>query len=83
MASWEAPGACLLGVFNVSANTGSVGVPLPDGTYDDVLNSGTVEVRGGEVTIPTVAAILRYTEPVNPRWFFSTLLDLHIHRDSP
>ena len=83
VASWEAPGACLLGVFNVSAREGRVAVPLPDGAYEDVLNGGKVEVRGGEMTIPAVAAILRYSEPVNPRWFYSTLLDLHIHRDSP
>lgn len=82
VAEWEAPGACLLGVFNVRGASGKTAVPLPDGAYQDLLYGGMVTVENGEMSIPTAAAILRYTQPTNPRWFYSPLLDLHIPRDS-
>lgn len=81
-ATWEAPGNCLLGIFNVDGAGGGVKVPIPDGKYQEVISGWYVEVKDGEAPIPTAAAILRYSVPVKPRWFYSTLFDLHIPRDS-
>lgn len=88
VAAWEAaePGApagrCLLGIFNVHKSAGLVNVPLPDGSYQDLLTGQTVTVTYGQAPIPETAVILHYTTPVNPRWFYSLLLDLHIPSDS-
>ena len=83
VAEWETPGACLLGVFNVSGCTGPVDLPIPDGDYPDLLSGNIVEVRAGQTSIPNTAFVLRYQTQVNPRWFYSLLLDLNIPRDSP
>jgi len=82
-AAWEAPSACLLGVFNVRGAQGKVSVPLPDGAYPELLYGGTAQVKDGAMEIPTTAAIVRYAAPTQARWFHSNLLDLHISRDSP
>lgn len=82
VAAWESDQGCLLGVFNVTGTQGEVEVPLPDGTYPDVLSGAQVHVTGGRVAIPDVAVIVRYSAPVKPRWFYSLLLDLHIPSDS-
>ncbi len=82
VAEWEAQGACLLGIFNVRSQSGKVAIPLPDGDYQDLLYGKTVKVLDGKAEIPTIAAILHYIESANPHWFYSTLLDLHIPRDS-
>ncbi len=83
VAEWESPAGCLLGVFNVSGRSGLVGLPLPDGSYTDLLSGNAVVVRAGQTDIPSTSVILRYQPQVNPRWFYSPLLDLHIPRDSP
>ena len=65
VAEWEAPGACMLGIFNVCGRSGAVDLPLPDGDYPDLLSGETVEVRAGQTSIPTTAVVLRYQELVN------------------
>jgi hypothetical protein len=82
VASWESPDGCLLGVFNLQGETGPLDVPIPDGSYQDVVTGDQIQVQAGQMAIPPVAAILRYRAPVTPRWFFSPLFDLHIPSDS-
>ncbi len=83
VAEWEAPDACLLGVFNVRGVSGLIQVPLPDGGYVDLLSGRTIDVRSGQTNIPSTAFIVRYSIPVQPAWFQSPLLDTYIPRDSP
>ena len=82
LAEWEAPGTCLLGIFNVCGNQGKLNLPLPDGEYQDLLNGGLLTVRGGLADLPASAAILRYETPIQPHWSRSNMFDLHIPRDS-
>lgn len=82
VATWEAPGDCLLGIFNVNRKRGAMAVPLVDGEYPDLLNGGFVSVVDGKVSIPDAAAVLRYDRPSNAPWFHSLLFDLHIPSDS-
>lgn len=87
VAAWEPSvqdktGSCLLGVFNVQGSAGMMNVPLPDGDYNDLLSDEVVRVQYGQAPIPRTACIVRYEKPVNPHWFYSILLDLHIPRDS-
>ncbi len=83
VAEWEAIDACLLGIFNVQSQSGSIVLDLPDGEYEDVLNGGKLTVKEGKADLPVSAAILRYSLPVGMRWFASTLFDFHVDRDSP
>ncbi len=78
VACWETDNGGLMGIFNVRAVQGSTPVPLPDGSYQDTLNGDMVTVKEGQASIPDCAAILRYDHPVQPAWFYSILLDLHI-----
>jgi glycosidase len=73
---------CLLGIFNVSGMAGMVNVPVSDGDYQDILSGNSVSVRFGQAQVPETAIVLRYHMPVQPRWFYSLLLDLHIPSDS-
>ena len=82
VATWEAPDHCLLGIFNVDGTSGKVSVPLPDGEYRDLLSGQPLKVEYGEADIPETAVIIPYDTPVNPQWFYSLLLDLHIPSDS-
>lgn len=82
VASWEASQHCLLGIFNLNGSSGLVNVPLPDGEYRDVLGGQPVKVQYGQAHIPETAAVIPYDTPVNPRWFYSLLLDMHIPSDS-
>lgn len=74
--------SCLAGIFNLSGMAGMVNVPIPDGEYEDLLSGESVVVKYGQAPVPDTAVILRYHEPVNPNWFYSLLLDLHIPSDS-
>jgi hypothetical protein len=58
-AAWEHPEAGLYGVFNVRGAREQAEVQLPDGVYPDLLNGGTVVVRGGKLTLPEAACILQ------------------------
>ena len=82
VAAWESKEHCLLGIFNVDAAPGVVNIPLPDGEYQDLLSGNFVQVTYGQAPIPESAAIFAYNRPVNPRWFYSLLFDLHIPSDS-
>lgn len=61
-AAWSAPGAGLYGVFNVAGNSGAVKVQLPDGVYTDALSGNSITVRGGALSMPMTAVILRTPE---------------------
>ncbi len=80
-AAWYAPGAGLYGIFNVAdasrlaGESGTVAVRLPDGVYHDVLNEGEVRVENGVAALPAIAAILRYTEPIDLKPVESVLMD--------
>ncbi len=65
----------LYGIFNVEHKSGSVATRLPDGTYADLLNGGTVEIKGGQAPLPASACILRFSGAIDPRPFFAELLD--------
>lgn len=58
-AAWVHPAAGLYGLFNVAAASGELAIPLPDGTYPELLGGGEVRVRRGHIPIPSTAAILR------------------------
>lgn len=78
-AVWEWEGTNLFGIFNVSNRSGSAVTILPDGEYTDLLGSGTVAVRGGQMEIPQIANILRVPgklKDVQP--FHSDLIDYHL-----
>jgi glycosidase len=81
VACWESPGACLVGIFNVSAATGTVQVNLPDGDYLDMLNGPYISIKDGIAPIPTFASIFRYSTPTRPGWFHSPVFDTHIPRE--
>lgn len=74
-AAWSAPGAGLYGVFNISGNSGSVEVQLPDGVYTDVLTGASVSVNAGQVSIPQTALILRTPELADLKLLHSTMMD--------
>jgi len=87
VATWESRGGigsvpCLLGIFNVNHASGLVNIPLPDSDYTDLFTGEQVSVQYGQVEVPEICAVLRYSEPINPRWFYSLLLDLNIPSDS-
>ncbi len=80
-AAWDAPGGSLYGVFNVSGESGPVGVQLPDGAYPDLLSGGVVRVKEGKLPLPAEAAILRGSDragAIPRRPIYSDLLDYTI-----
>jgi len=76
-AAWRIawPGASLYGVFNTSAATGQVDVPLPDGAYVDLLSGTSVSVERGRTAMPDSAFIVRYSSKIELKPFYSDLLD--------
>jgi glycosidase len=82
VASWESDQSCLLGIFNVERTSGQIELPVPDDDYQDLLSGEMYQVRGGQASVPNVAVIVRYSTPVHPRWFYSTLMNLHVPSDS-
>lgn len=49
----------LLGVFNLAKASGSIEVPLDDGTYQDALSHQTITIKHGKMPIPTSAVVLK------------------------
>lgn len=76
-AAWVLPGAGLYGVFNTSGGAGTVAVQLPDGDYEDLLGGDTVTVRGGQMSLPEGAAIVRYAVDIALTPLAHTLFDYH------
>jgi Alpha amylase, catalytic domain/Bacterial Alpha amylase C-terminal domain len=74
-AAWEYPGKSLYGIFNTSGKSGYIMVNLPDGTYRDILNDGQILVRGGKMSLPETAAIVRFTDTILLRPAYSELMD--------
>ena len=74
-AVWEFPKKNLYGIFNTSGKSGYIMVSLPDGTYRNILNDDQVVVRGGKLSLPETAAIVRYSEPISLHPAYSELLD--------
>lgn len=72
---WQAAGEGLLGLFNVAGRDGTLAVPLPDGHYEDLLAGDELQVRGGRVALPAMAAILRFEEDVAARMRASSLYE--------
>ncbi len=54
----------LLGVFNVSANSGEISVPIRDGSYTDIISQATVSVGHGKTFLPQIAMIIRNTKRI-------------------
>jgi hypothetical protein len=77
-AAWDWPGASLYGVFNASAATGQVNVPLPDGVYVDLLSRASVCVEHSRTAVPDTALIVRYSRDIKLKPFYSDLLDHYI-----
>ncbi len=78
-AVWVSPGNNLMGIFNVSGNTGTTPVSIPDGNYEDLLGEGWVKVRSGIATIPETACIFRVPGEMGEVVpFYCDLLDYHI-----
>ena len=76
--AWEHPTGGLYGVFNIRSAVGSVEIPLPDGEYTDLLNGGSIQVQGGQLSLPATACILRSGPLSGLRPFRSELLDYHV-----
>jgi len=74
-AAWYLPGASLYGLFNTQAVEGRVAVPLPDGTYEDLLSGAPVRVSHGEIALSEAAVIVRYAGGLELRPVCSDLLD--------
>lgn len=72
---WQAPAHGLLGLFNVAGDSGSVGLPLPDGEYEDLLSGAGLQVREGRVALPASAAILRYAGDIAPASLVTSLYE--------
>ncbi|MDT8307673.1 MAG: alpha-amylase family glycosyl hydrolase [Anaerolineae bacterium] len=72
---WQAPSHGLLGLFNVAGDSGSAGVPLPDGAYEDLLSGAGLQVREGRVALPASAAILRFTGDLAPAALVTSLYE--------
>jgi hypothetical protein len=77
-AAWMSSYGNLLGVFNTSGYAGQVEVKLPDGSYQDELSGETVNVSGGNISMPDSAFILRVPEILADKRMESILLDFHI-----
>lgn len=77
-AAWKTADAYLLGFFNVSRSHGKVGVPLPDGEYQDLISGQVLKVAAGEMNIPETAVVLRASGHIHPQPVFSDLMDFHI-----
>jgi glycosidase len=73
--AWVAPDGNLYGVFSVGGASGQATVQLPDGDYHDLLTDALVGVRGGTMTLPTDAAILRVDTPLTVTPMTFDLLD--------
>ena len=50
LASYEKGGKRLVGVFSLRGEQGLLGVELPDGRYENLLNGETVELRAGRLS---------------------------------
>ena len=74
-AVWEYPKKNLYGIFNTSGKSGYIMVSLPDGTYRDILNDDQVVVRGGKLSLPETAAIIRFADSISIHPAYSELLD--------
>ena len=72
-AAWQHEPGGLLGVFNVQGLGGEIDLPLPDGTYLDLLSGRPLSVTRGKIPIPTSAVVLRYSSPVELTPFKSDL----------
>lgn len=70
---WENGG--LLGVFNVSAKTGKIRVPILDGVYLDLISQKPYPVQHGEMDIPEEAVVLEVNSVFHPARLFSSLID--------
>ena len=71
-AVWLTESGGLFGIFNVQNLSGKISIPLPDGTYQNVIDGSMVSVSGGKISaLP--AAILKYSEPVKFLSFQSSL----------
>jgi hypothetical protein len=78
VAYWLLPGNNLVGIFNVTGNSGRIGTSIPDGDYRDLLNDKVVTISGGEVNLPEIACILSAGGRI-PQFepLYSPLLDYH------
>lgn len=72
-ATWCQKNGGLLGIFNVQGLSDAVSVPLPDGTYLDLLSGRPVSITNGQLPAPLTALILRYTQPCQFQRFQSEL----------
>jgi len=76
-ATWYLPGASLYGLFNTQASEKRIAVPLPDGTYEDLLSDAQVRISQGTIALPETAVILRYSGSLELEPVYSDLLDHH------
>lgn len=64
LATWEDDASCVkhLGIFNVQNFKGKLKIPLPDGEYEDVLNSTKVSITNGGMEAPDSSAVFTYKQ---------------------
>jgi len=74
-ATWYKPGESLYGLFNLQGSHGIVELPIPDGSYTNILDGNPVQVSDAKTKIPPSAAIFRYPAGATPKPFYSDLLD--------
>ena len=75
--AWGDDGGGLLGLFDTDGR-GSAEVPLPDGTYENLLGEPTT-VADGRAQLPGPATVLRYTGHREWANEHSPLLDVFLH----
>jgi len=68
----------LLGIFNVSAMSGKVPVPVMDGAYTNLLGQSQIHVLHGMLDVPEAAIILEVPTVFHPARMFSSLIDVDI-----
>lgn len=77
-AVYSGTSSSLVGVFNPNGVQGEMMVALPDGQYTDLIGGETVTVKNGQMTIPFSAVVVEAPVVIDPRPFYSELLDTHI-----
>jgi glycosidase len=74
-AAWMDANESLFGVFNVNGVNEEVSVPIPDGSYLDLITKRECLVSKGKLHPPEDALILDYARCTTKKPFFSALLD--------
>ena len=70
-AAWVGPSRNLFGIFNVAGKNGTIGTPLPNGIYTNIITGETFRVSAGKIPLPETAVICRFQLPERLRSCFT------------